>query len=329
MRLEHALLAAIHERPHDETNWLVLADWLEDQGEADRARLLRHQRRLRELGACDERATLEAQVQELLLAGVLPTVPTFTNSVGMELALVPAGKFWLGSPEDEDGRYSDESPRRLIELTRPFYLGVYPVMQQEYERVMGVNPSAFSPHGRMAELVGAADTRRHPVEEITWDEALYFCRRLAHLPGETARVYRLPTEAEWEYACRGGASLLSPFPYGPHINATLVHYQPSPRHRTTSRYTRPVDVGLPNGFGLHDMIGNTWEWCLDWYNDRAYELNPSTDPPGPSEGERRNVRGGNYNLETRRVRSADRSSFDPIHRDSDLGFRVLCEWPAC
>lgn len=330
MDLEPAILDALHDDPDDATSWLVLADWLEEQGQPERAEFMRLHRRLRGLTEEAERVPLEERLCAMLTAGVRPCVPRRVNSFGMELVLLPPGVFWLGSPEGEDGRYSDEGPRLLVEIRRPFYLGAHAVTQEEYERVMGFNPSHFAPGGELADIVRGRDVRRHPVENVTWHDATAFCRTLSDLPAEqqAGRVYRLPTEVEWEYACRGGAALCLPFPCGRTITPRLACYRDSARQRSSARrrHTMPVGSYPPNGFGLHDMVGNTWEWCADWYSSTAYASNPSADPPGPAEGERRNARGGTYNLETRRVRSADRSSFEPELHDSDLGFRVLCEW---
>ena len=148
MDIEKAVLQAIHDNPTDETSWLVLADWLEENDAPDRAEMVRLHQALRRLTADADRLPLEQRFQKMLRNGVKPCIPILTNSISMQLALIPPGSFWLGSPESEPGRYADESPRRLIELTRPFYLGVYPVTQEEYRQVMGVNPSAFSATGR-------------------------------------------------------------------------------------------------------------------------------------------------------------------------------------
>ncbi len=326
MNDEAALLAALHDDPNDETTWLVLSDLLEEQGRDDQAELTRKLRALRSMSE-DDREPAEAQVQAQLIAGVRPVVPVRVNSVGMKLALIPPGSFWLGSPPNEEGRYDDEGPRRLIRLTKPFYLGVFPVTQGQYEAVMKVNPSAFSAKGDQAALVERIDTSRHPVERVNWNDAMAFCRALSALPEEqkARRNYRLPTEVEWEYACRGAAAQCSPFIFGKEMKPKFANFRGKPRSRSARRTSR-VGRYPPNGFGLYDMIGNVWEWCGDWYDTEAYTNNPPDDPPGPATGERRNVRGGTYHLETRRVRSADRSSFVPEHRDSDLGFRVLCGW---
>src|SRR5205807_6124391 len=130
-----------------------------------------------------------------------------TNALGMKLALVPAGTFLMGSPEDEPGHRFNEGPQHEVVLTQPFYLGVHPVTQEQYERVMDSNPARFNRGGG-----GGPD---HPVENVSWDDAAAFCRRLSELPAErqAGRAYRLPTEAEWEYACRAGTA--TPFSAGP------------------------------------------------------------------------------------------------------------------
>ena len=331
MDIEDAVLQEIHDDPTDETSWLVLADWLEESGDVDRAEMVRLHRALRNLQTDEERLPLEQRFQQLLRDSVRPSVPILTNSIGMQLALIPPGSFWLGSPDTEEGRYADESPRRLIELTRPFYLGVYPVTQEEYRQVIGTNPSAFAPAGRHKDAVIGLNTSRFPVEEVAWAEAVAFCKALSELPAErkAKRVYRLPTEVEWEYACRGGAAMTTPFPWGETVSNDQINFKDSTRRKKKNRVlgrTNEVGAYLPNGFGLYDMLGGAWEWCGDWYASEAYAQHPPTDPPPAREGDRRNARGGTYNLEVRRVRSADRSSFEPDYRESDCGLRVLCEW---
>jgi uncharacterized protein (TIGR02996 family) len=330
MDVEQAVLQALHDNPTDETSWLVLADWLEENGQAERAEMLRLHRQLRGLLLDDERRPLEERFHRMLRAGVRPCVPILTNSIGMELALLPPGSFWLGSPDNETGRYPDESQRRLIELTYPFYMSVYPVTQEEHRRVTGRNPSAFSPGGRLKEAVAGLDTRRFPVEDVTWADADAFCRALTALSAErkAGRTYRLPTEVEWEYACRGGAAFTTAFPYGKTLNSDLANFKDIPRRRRRKHpCMRTTEVGsyLPNGFGLYDMVGNTWEWCADWYVSELYATLPAKDPQASREGDRRNARGGAWNLELRRVRCADRSSFEADYHDSNCGLRVLCE----
>src|SRR5262249_12141015 len=200
--VEQALFRAIEADPTDDVPWLALADWLEETGQTLRAELLRLQRELRGLGEGEEARSREDRIQKMLVQGVVPCVPTVVNSVGMELAVVPRGSFWVGSPEAEEGRYGDESPRKRVRLPRPFYLGVYPVTQQEYERVTGRNPSAHAPTGRLREKVEGLDTSRFPVEEVTWHQASVFCQALSELPAErqAGRAHPLPTEIRWGHA---------------------------------------------------------------------------------------------------------------------------------
>src|SRR5262249_14994499 len=138
-------------------------------------------------------------------AGVRPCVPELVNSLGMRLALIPPGAFRRGSPTRERGRYDDESLRRLIRITRPFWLGGFQLTQGQDGTLTGTNPSCFRAGGHGARRVKGLDTRTCPVENVSWEEADDFCHRLSKVPAEQAagRVYRLPTEAEWEYACRG------------------------------------------------------------------------------------------------------------------------------
>jgi uncharacterized protein (TIGR02996 family) len=329
VNVEQALFRAIEASPTDDVPWLALADWLEETGQPERAALLRLHRQLRGLPEGAERSRLEARVQRMLLAGVRPCVPTVTNSIGLVLVLVPPGSFWIGSPDGErvGPPYGDERPRVEVSIRRPFYLGAYPVTQAEYRRVTGRNPSAHAATGRLRDRVVGLDTSRFPVEEVTWYDARAFCQALSELPAEKGakRVYRLPTEVEWEYACRGGASLSSPFVFGRRMTAKQANFRDGGRRAYLGRTTEAGSYP-PNAFGLYDMPGNVWEWCSDWYDSEAYERLQGEATAGPPDGERRNARGGTYSLDRRRVRSADRSSFDPEYHDSDCGLRVLCEW---
>jgi uncharacterized protein (TIGR02996 family) len=327
-----ALLRAIHAQPADELAWAALGDWLEEKGELERAEMLRLHRALRGEPDGPRRLAWETRVQELLRAGVRPCVPEVVNAVGMRLALIPAGTFWMGSPRNEVGRYEDE-PRHPVEITRPFYLGVFTVTQDEYRTVTGTNPSQFAAAGARRDLVAGLDTSRFPVETINWDEAVAFCHALSELPEEKAagRLYRLPTEAEWEYACRGGASSMTPFAFTTKLTVALANFNPDPSGPSDPpALGRLATVGsyLPNAFGLYDMHGNLWEWCNDWFDEDYYLHSPRQDPPGPPSGERRHARGGTWDQFERRARSADRSSFSADLRDESIGLRVACDWVA-
>ncbi len=207
----------------------------------------------------------------------------FENSVGMKLVLIPPGEFMMGSPESEEDRNSDEGPQHRVRITRPFYFGTYQVTQEEYERVMGTNPSSFSRGGGGNDRVSGMDTSRFPVETVSWNDAAEFCRKLSALPAERAagREYRLPTEAEWEYACRAGTT--TPFHFGSVLNGRQANVDGNRPYGTSEKgpyLQRTTTVGSysANGFGLFDMHGNVWEWCADWFSSDYYANSPVDDP---------------------------------------------------
>ena len=228
-----------------------------------------------------------------------------TNSIGMRLKLIPAGEFLMG----------DERSRHKVRITKPFYLGVYEVTQAEYERVVGENPSGFSKQGHYADLVTGMDTSSYPVEMVFWGDTMEFCKRLSAKEGKT---YRLPTEAEWEYACRAGTT--TPYCFGddPEGIDEYAWYENNSDHEV-----HPVGEKKPNAWGLHDMHGNVWEWCADWHGSDYYAVSPTDDPPGPETGSSRVDRGGSWKDPARRCVSSDRGGNVPSRRFSDLGFRVV------
>jgi formylglycine-generating enzyme required for sulfatase activity len=247
----------------------------------------------------DEKAAKSSAKSERQLPTALPTV---TNSVGMTLARVPAGLFLMGEPFIADAR-----PPHPVKISRPFLIGVYEVTQGQYQRVTGVNPSAVQ-------------SPRLPVEQVTWGEAVAFCERLSALDAEKAagRVYRLPTEAEWEYCCRAGTG--GPFAVGPALT-------PATANCLLGGLGRPAPVGTfaPNPWGLYDMHGNVAEWCADRYSPVYYGLSPVIDPTGPAAGTRRVVRGGSWNSPPEDCHSAKRiDKFAPDARSPEVGFRVIC-----
>jgi formylglycine-generating enzyme required for sulfatase activity len=162
---------------------------------------------------------------------------------------------------------------------------------------------------------------------VNWHEAVEFCRRLSARPEEEGRVYRLPTEAEWEYACRGGAPEYQVFHHGDSLSSAQANFDgnlPYGRARTGPYAESTCKVGLypANAFGLYDLHGNVWEWCADWYDGYYYGRSPREDPPGPARGAFRVVRGGSWFYYGQYCRSAYRVRDKPSHRDDDLGFRV-------
>ena len=242
-----------------------------------------------------------------------------TNSIGLKLALIPAGSFWMGSPESEAGRSSDESPRHEVKLTRNFSLGVNPVTQAEYQQVVGSNPSRF------------AGNDRRPVERVSWLDAVAFCNRLSeweqrplfyNVSDQQVRIiggsgYRLPTEAEWEYACRAGTR--SRWWFGDE-DARLRDF--AWYGENSGDTTHPVGEKPANAWGLHDMHGNVWEWCQDWYDSHYYAKSPKSDPVGPDSGPDRVSRGGAWGYDPDYCRSAYRYDVLPDYFSVSVGFRV-------
>jgi len=219
------------------------------------------------------------------------------NSIGMKLRVIPAGKFTMG-----EGDNAHE-----VTLTEPYLLGTYEVTQAQYAKFMGVNPSKFK---------GA----NNPVDFVSWDAAVEFCRKLSALPAEKAagNVYRLPTEGEWEFACRAGTT--TKYSFGDD-DSGLVDYAWF-RDNSSFRH-HPVGGKTPSAWGLHDMHGNIWEWCIDWWFE-AYPDGPATDPTGPTSGLYRVARGGSWGNSAESCRSAYRDASFPSIRSNriNLGFRV-------
>jgi len=248
------------------------------------------------------------------LAAEVSTGPPATTPEGM--VWIKPGRFQLGSPPEEKGHGTDEDPPTDVVITRGFWMGQHEVTQAEYLAVMGSNPSGF---------LGQTN---HPVERVTWNEANAYCVKKTALEREAGRlpagfVYRLPTEAEWEYACRAGT--ITRFSHGDDLAETgLVEYAWFTTNSDSS--TRPVGQLKPNPWGLYDLHGNVWEWCQDLWQD-AYPGGTVTDPTGPTDGWLRVARGGSWLYDAAFSRSANRDNYGPENRCSDIGFRVVLATP--
>jgi formylglycine-generating enzyme required for sulfatase activity/serine/threonine protein kinase len=256
----------------------------------------------------------KAQAHQQQWADYLGQKVETVNSIGMKFRLIPPGEFDMGSWESEAQRGEDEH-RRRVRLTQPFYLGSHEVTQAQYDQVMGQKPSRF----KGANL---------PVENVSWEDAQAFLTRLNELEKGTGRTYRLPTEAEWEYACRAGTT--TPFHYGGSLNGTQANCDgkfpygnsvKGPDRATTT----PVGTFAPNAFGLHDMHGNVWEWCQDAYRAAFTENGPaaSIDPVHEDANEARVLRGGSWSYVAGSCRSAQRNRLMRGVRDYNFGFRVV------
>jgi formylglycine-generating enzyme required for sulfatase activity len=233
-----------------------------------------------------------------------------TNSIGMKLVLIPKGTFMMGSPETEKGRQENETQHEVT-ISKDYYLGVYEVTQAQYQQVMTTNPSYFQ-----GEKI-KGDSSPHPVEQVSWNDAVEFGKRLSELPEEkkAGRVYRLPTEAEWEYACRAGSKTAYSFGESSQSLGDYAWF-----NGNYNFPTHPVGQKKPNAWGLYDVHGNVFEWCSDRLGE--YPKGAVSDPAGPEEGSPRVIRGGSWQYEAANCRSADRDRDDPSIRVSDLGFRV-------
>ncbi len=234
--------------------------------------------------------------------------PMVENSVGMTFAFIPRGEFMMGSPSTERGRDEDETPHPVV-LSAGFYLQTTEVTQSQWLAVMGSNPSFM----KGAEL---------PVHQVSWFDARRFIERLNRL--ENTDRYRLPREAEWEYACRGGSG--EAFPTGSSLDASSGNFDGNHAYdqRSTGIFRRkllPVGEFESNGFGLFDMSGNVWEWCEDGYG--PFPTEPAIDPQGAREADYRVIRGGSWYYDVEACRCASRHRAKPEKRSYLIGFRVL------
>jgi len=242
---------------------------------------------------------LGAAVVVVVLVGILVGVlrgggQNITNNVGMKFVKIPAGTFMMGT----SGGDKDEQPAHSVTISSAFYMATTVVTQAQWQAVMGSNVSYIKGDNL-------------PVENVSWDDCQQFISRLNER--DPGKGYRLPTEAEWEYACRAGNRGER---YGD-IDA-IAWYDKNSGHTT-----HPVGQKQPNAWGLYDMNGNVWQWCQDWYKEEFYSNSPSQDPQGPSIGLERVYRGGSWNTTAWDVRSAFRSFLAPDHRYFCLGLRVV------
>ena len=218
------------------------------------------------------------------------------GGVTMQLVFIPAGKFIMGHENDKD--------EHEVTLSKPFYMGVTLVTQAQYQAVMGANPSKFK---------GEAN----PVETVSWEDATEFCKKLSE---KTRQAVRLPTEAEWEYACRAGSHTQFCFGDSTEGLGEYAWYQ-----NNSDMKTHPVGQKKPNAWGLYDMHGNLWQWCADWYGN--YPKGAVKDPKGAASGGERVLRGGCWINAADVCRCANRNHVIPVGRISYNGFRVVVTAP--
>jgi formylglycine-generating enzyme required for sulfatase activity len=226
------------------------------------------------------------------------------SGVKLAMVLIPAGEFLMGSPDSDEDAPDWEKPQHRVRITKPFYLGKYPVTQEQWQAVMGSNPSRIK-------------GPKHPVEMVRWNDCQAFLRKLNAKAGGQAGKFALPTEAQWEYACRAGSTTQYSFGDEQSELGEYAWYA-----ENSGGKTHPVGEKRPNPWGLYDMHGNVWVWCQGWYDDRYYANSPTDDPKGPSRGGLRVLRGGGWINPAEHCRSAWRSNLSPNLCNEILGFRV-------
>jgi formylglycine-generating enzyme required for sulfatase activity len=253
-------------------------------------------------------------------------VQTFTEDLGngitLDMVLIPPGEFLMGSPDDELERQPSESPQHLVTIQQPFFMGQFQVTQAQWEQVAKMKQVKRKLNPKSSHFKG----RNLPVEQVSWLDAEEFCLRLA---AHTKRNYRLPSEAEWEYACRAGTT--TPFHFGETLSTQLANYNGNiygrGRKEKSAGNTIPVgSLNVANAFGLYDMHGNVWEWCLDRWHD-SYKGAPTDGTawinPKGKENDVRVLRGGSWVYVPGRCRSAYRRRDSAGVRDLSLGFRIV------
>ena len=223
------------------------------------------------------------------------------GGVKLDLVLIHPGKYRMGGRNTDD-----EKPVHEVTISKAFYIGKYDVTQEQYKAVMKNDPSNFK-------------GPKNPAERVTWDEAQTFCKNLSATSSTTVR---LPTEAEWEYACRAGST--TTYCFGDSEDGLAAYAWYSGNANDT---THPVGEKKPNAWGLYDMHWNVWNWCVDWYDANYYASSPKIDPPGPASGTEHVVRGGSWHHGVTSARSACRYHFAPELRHTLLGFRVVVDVP--
>jgi uncharacterized protein (TIGR02996 family) len=302
------LLRGIQESPADRAGFLVLSDWLEEQGRDLEAEFVRLREALTQAAERDEDLQAqEGRLRELLLGGVAPPCALWTGNlskaVTISFSLIPPGRFLMGSLDSEPERYDNEGPRHQVTMPRPYYVAVTPVTQAQFQAVMGTLPCEFRGPNRPADSVNAY-------------EAEEFCQAVSERLG---REVRLPYEAEWEFACRGGTTTA----YYTGNSAKAMGKAGWCSRKSTGSAARTKQVGqyLGNPWGLYDMHGNVREWCAD--NVRTYTRKAVKEPRGPESNRNRAVRGGSWYYRAEDSRSASRYSRPMDYRLEYYGFRVM------
>jgi formylglycine-generating enzyme required for sulfatase activity len=248
----------------------------------------------------------------LLLLMLLTTVGCDDQPIGMTFKEIPSGTFMMGSPQTEENR-GDSEHQHQVTITKAFYMQTTEVTQGQWKAVMGTEPWKGEYYVKEGPNYAATFVR--------WNDAVAYCKKLSEKEGKT---YRLPTEAEWEYACRAGTKTAWSFGDDEKALGDYAWYREN-AWDIDEKYAHQVGLKKPNPFGLYDMHGNVWEWCHDYYGEDYYKQSPAQDPPGPASGSFRVLRGGSWNNNTRNTPSAGRNRNDADNRNNNNGFRLVRE----
>jgi len=254
-----------------------------------------------------EQATEQPQPDAVPADPPVIELPSITNTIGMTFKEIPAGTFMMGSPESEADRLVDEHQHKVT-ITKAFYMQTTEVTQGQWQAVMATEP--------WKGLAVITASTNYPAAFISWKHAVAFCEKLSTKEG---KIYRLPTEAEWEYACRAGTETTWSFGNDEKLLDDYAWY------RWGEGNAHQVGLKKPNAFGLYDMHGNVFEWCHDYYEEDYYKQSPEKDPTGPASGSSRVFRSGAWDYESPSKRSAGRRSGDADQRHWSRGFRVVRE----
>jgi uncharacterized protein (TIGR02996 family) len=315
MKSEAGFQQALLEHPEDAATWSAYADWLKEQNDP-RSDLLDLLGTLTQAIDVPGRAEKERRLRELAAAGVRHPGPTFTNSIGMAFVWVPPGVFLMGSPESEPDRGEEGETQHPVTLTKGFWMGVHPVTEEQWEAVLG--PKEFGRNFKGKYM---------PTMQISWNDAVKFTKALGK---KERRTYRLPTEAEWEYACRAGTT--TPFFFGDALapgqatfNTRFIYGGGILKGARMPNKPTPAGTNTPNAWGLCDMHGNVSEWCQDWSNE--YPTTAVTDPlqTKPERYQKARVlRGGCWHEPAASCRSAHRWADEPDSQAVINSLRICC-----
>jgi sulfatase modifying factor 1 len=261
---------------------------------------------------CDDSTQTEQAAEPVPADLPVIKLPSITNTLGMKLNEIPAGTFTMGSPESEADREDDET-QRTVTIGKAFYMQTTEVTQGQWKAVMGTEP--WKGEDYVKEGPNYASTY------VSWNDAVAYCKKLSE---KESKTYRLPTEAEWEYACRAGAKTTWSFGDDENKLGDYAWYREN-AWDIDEKYAHQVRLKKPNAFGLYDMHGNVHEWCHDYFEEDYYKQSPAKDPTGPTSGSSRVLRGGSWIGLSRFTRSAYRSRVGAGRRHGNYGFRLVRE----